>query len=190
MPSLPTPGASDDTWGQELNDFLLVAHNADGTINDASILEQTYTSQTVATYAAAVTAASGTQKKIITVTNDENSGGSGIKYWYDGSAGVVVPIVMQTVITTQVGTTYTIDSSDYGKRIHFTSASNITITLPTGLPAGFWCEIVKKGNGNITVVAGSSATLNSYGNTIVTQYGIAHLENEGSNVWTLFGKIV
>lgn len=31
MPSLPTVGASTDTWGQELNDFLGVAHNADGT---------------------------------------------------------------------------------------------------------------------------------------------------------------
>jgi hypothetical protein len=30
--ALPTPGASDGTWGAELNDFLEVGHNADGTL--------------------------------------------------------------------------------------------------------------------------------------------------------------
>jgi hypothetical protein len=32
MPTLPTPGADYDTWGVELNDFLEVAHAADGRI--------------------------------------------------------------------------------------------------------------------------------------------------------------
>lgn len=31
MATLPTPGADFDTWGTELNDWLQVAHNADGT---------------------------------------------------------------------------------------------------------------------------------------------------------------
>lgn len=31
MPALPTPGGSSGTWGDELNDWLLVDHNADGT---------------------------------------------------------------------------------------------------------------------------------------------------------------
>ena len=35
MPSLPTVGGSSDTWATELNAFLNVAHNADGTLNSA-----------------------------------------------------------------------------------------------------------------------------------------------------------
>lgn len=34
MPSLPTPGGDRGTWGTELNEFLLVSHNADGTLSD------------------------------------------------------------------------------------------------------------------------------------------------------------
>lgn len=31
MATLPTSGGDDGTWGDELNEFLLVDHNADGT---------------------------------------------------------------------------------------------------------------------------------------------------------------
>lgn len=34
---LPTPGADPGNWGEILNDFLLVAHNADGTIKTPGI---------------------------------------------------------------------------------------------------------------------------------------------------------
>ncbi|MBV7332542.1 hypothetical protein KFU94_30805 [Chloroflexi bacterium TSY] len=33
MIQLPIPGQSDGNWGEQLNDFLLVSHNVDGTIN-------------------------------------------------------------------------------------------------------------------------------------------------------------
>lgn len=32
MATLPTPGGDVETWGDELNEFLLVSHNADGTL--------------------------------------------------------------------------------------------------------------------------------------------------------------
>ena len=35
MATLPTPGGDAGTWGDELNEFLLVAHNSNGT-QDAS----------------------------------------------------------------------------------------------------------------------------------------------------------
>lgn len=37
MPQLPTPGQDDGTWGTILNEFLLVAHNADGGLQSSAI---------------------------------------------------------------------------------------------------------------------------------------------------------
>ena len=37
MARLPNPGSDDGTWGQILNDFLLQAHNADGTLKPGSV---------------------------------------------------------------------------------------------------------------------------------------------------------
>ena len=39
MARLPTPGGDDGNWGVILNDYLLQAHNNDGTIKDGSIAE-------------------------------------------------------------------------------------------------------------------------------------------------------
>jgi hypothetical protein len=37
MPQLPIPGSDNGTWGNILNDFLLVAHNSDGTLQQGAI---------------------------------------------------------------------------------------------------------------------------------------------------------
>lgn len=60
MSRLPTPGADDGTWGQVLNDFLSVEHNADGTlIQGDAIAAATATANTALNEANdAVTAAS------------------------------------------------------------------------------------------------------------------------------------
>ncbi len=41
MTRLPQPGADGGTWGDILNDYLLQAHNADGTLKPASVTEET-----------------------------------------------------------------------------------------------------------------------------------------------------
>lgn len=37
MPQLPTPGQDNGTWGDMLNEFLEVAHNADGSLNSSAL---------------------------------------------------------------------------------------------------------------------------------------------------------
>lgn len=37
MARLPQPGADQDTWGEILNDYLSVSHNADGTVKDIAL---------------------------------------------------------------------------------------------------------------------------------------------------------
>jgi hypothetical protein len=39
MATLPTPGADNNTWGDELNEFLLVSHDTDGTLAPAAVEE-------------------------------------------------------------------------------------------------------------------------------------------------------
>lgn len=61
----------------------------------------------------------------------------------------------------QTGTTYTIDATDRGKRIRCTNASAITVTMPNSLTVGFWCELEQGGAGQVTIAAGSGATVNN-----------------------------
>jgi len=37
MSRLPTVGSDSDSWGTVLNDYLLVSHNADGTIKTSAL---------------------------------------------------------------------------------------------------------------------------------------------------------
>lgn len=67
-----------------------------------------------------------------------------------------------TKLNAQVGTTYTLASSDCGKTITFNNASPITVTLPNSLSAGFWCNVIQTGAGQVTLSAGSGATMNNY----------------------------
>ena len=60
----------------------------------------------------------------------------------------------------QVGTTYTLQSSDNGKILTMNNGSAITLTVPAGLPAGFNCTVVQKGAGVVTFTA-SSTTINN-----------------------------
>lgn len=46
MARLPSPGGDDGTWGGVLNDFLNVAHNADGTLKTSAVSSSTPTAST------------------------------------------------------------------------------------------------------------------------------------------------
>jgi hypothetical protein len=68
----------------------------------------------------------------------------------------------QAKINAQTGTTYTLASSDTGKIIECNNASAITVTLPNSLSIGFYCTLVQSGAGQVTLSAGSGATLNNF----------------------------
>lgn len=58
----------------------------------------------------------------------------------------------------QSGTSYTVLTSDYGKVIELTNAGSITVTVPTGLGAGFNCLFAQTGAGQVTFAAGAGMT--------------------------------
>ena len=62
-------------------------------------------------------------------------------------------------INSQAGS-YTLQASDNGKIVRFTSASPVNCTVPNSLIVGFNCLIEQGGAGQVTIVAGASATVN------------------------------
>jgi hypothetical protein len=88
---------------------------------------------------------------------------------------------MNANLNDQTGTTYTLLSTDNGKVITLNNASAITLTVASGLGAGFNCMIVQKGAGIVTLVgAGGVTVTNRIGftktagtNAIVTLIAIA-----------------
>lgn len=80
-------------------------------------------------------------------------------------------------IDTQPGTTYALLANDNGMIVVFTSGSAVTLTVPSGLGVGFSCSIVQYGAGQVTISAGSGATLRlrSGSNKTGGQYAVVSL---------------
>lgn len=93
----------------------------------------------------------------------------------DHTTGAVAGFV--TTLNNQVGTTYTLLSTDTGKTVTFNNASAITVTLPNNLAIGFTCECIQLGAGQVTFSAASGATLQNRQSqsNIAGQYGAARL---------------
>jgi hypothetical protein len=86
-----------------------------------------------------------------------------------------------------VSANYSITSADNGKVIQSTSASAITITIPTGLPTGFNCTVVQMGAGQVTF---SGTYLNRTGFTkTASQYSVVSILHLGSNSIIVTGEM-
>ena len=82
---------------------------------------------------------------------------------------------------------YSITAADNGKVIQSTSASAITVTIPTGLPTGFNCTVVQMGAGQITF---SGTYVNRTGFTkTASQYAVVSILHLGSNSIIVTGEM-
>lgn len=90
----------------------------------------------------------------------------------------------------QTGTTYTLQASDNGGGVRLTNGSAITLTVPSGLGAGFNCLIAQYGAGQVTV-SGSGATVNSRGGAtkLNGQYAVGSLMAHEADVFLLAGDV-
>ena len=86
-----------------------------------------------------------------------------------------------------IAANYSITSADNGKVIQSTSASAITVTIPTGLPTGFNCTVVQMGAGQISF---SGTYLNRGGFTkSASQYSVISILHLGSNSIIVTGEM-
>jgi len=93
-------------------------------------------------------------------------------------------------LQTLSGTSKTLAASDNGTVIVCSSGSATTITVPTGLPAGFNCMIVQTGSGQVTFNASSTTLNNRNGLKTAAQYAMMTLVNYSSNTFVVSGDTV
>ena len=83
---------------------------------------------------------------------------------------------------------YTLQASDNGKVVVMNKGSAVTVTVPSGLGAGFNCSFVQKGAGQVSFSASSTTIYNRQSHTkINAQYGVASLLAYADVVFVLAG---
>ena len=91
-------------------------------------------------------------------------------------------------INDQPGTAYTLLASDNGKVVVLNDGSAVTVTVPSGLGAGFNCSFVQKGAGQVSFSASSTTINNRQSHTkINAQFGVASLVAYTADVFVLAG---
>ncbi len=91
-------------------------------------------------------------------------------------------------INAQTGTTYTLQASDNGGIVTCSNASAITVTVPSGLGAGFNCLVIQKGAGQITFSPSSTTVNNRQSHTkSAGQHAICTLAADVANNFYLGG---
>ena len=74
-----------------------------------------------------------------------------------GDQAVTHRTVDHRVTTENVSGNRTLAAGDAGKTLLITAAA--TITIPTGLPAGFICMLIRTGGGNVAITGATGVTL-------------------------------
>jgi hypothetical protein len=88
-------------------------------------------------------------------------------------------------------TAYTLVQSDNGKVIYCANTGAATITIPSGLTAGFNCMIVQMAAGSVTIVQGASTTVYNRSNYTKAggQYAVVTVVSPASNVFITGGDM-
>ena len=92
-------------------------------------------------------------------------------------------------INDQTGTTYTLVAGDNGKVVVLDNASAVTVTVPSGLGAGFNCSFVQKGGGQVSFTGAVGVTINNRQShtKINAQYGVASIVAYAADTFVLAG---
>ena len=111
-----------------------------------------------------------------------------------GPAGATGPIGTAYVLSSQTGTSYTLQLADASQFISCTNGSAVTITVPTDasvtFPLGTRIMIFQQGAGQVTFQAAGGVTLQSTpGLKIAEQYGGAELVKLATDTWAIVGRL-
>lgn len=82
-------------------------------------------------------------------------------YYYYNGAGTWIAIGSSTTAVNVQSGAYTLASTDNKNIVVINSATDVTVTVPTGLSPGFFCQIIQKGAGRVTLASASGVAMNS-----------------------------
>ena len=106
----------------------------------------------------------------------------------DGDFGGTAILGFDATLNDQTGTAYTLLAGDNGKVVVLNNGSAITVTVPSGLGAGFNCSFVQKGAGQVSFSASGTTINNRQSHTkINAQFGVASLVAYADDVFVLAG---
>ena len=90
---------------------------------------------------------------------------------------------------TLVSGSTTIDATFNGLVIYYDGSSAATLTFPATLLPGFSCQVVQGGSGQITVAAGTGATMNNRQSFTKTagQYAVMSVQHRSDGTFYLSG---
>jgi hypothetical protein len=129
----------------------------------------------------------GTTKKI-TVSNLMGAVTINAGNLTDGDFGGTAILGFDASINDQTGTAYTLLAGDNGKVVVLNNGSAVTVTVPSGLGAGFNCSFVQKGAGQVSFSASSTTINNRQSHTKINgQYGVASLLAYADDTFVLAG---
>ena len=109
-------------------------------------------------------------------------------YYWNGTAWTQISNGL--IVDASKTASFSVAAADNNKLFLISSASAVTVTIPTGLPVGFSCQFIQTGAGVITLL-GSSVTLNSAnGLTSRAQNSAVGLVMSSSTVGYVFGDTI
>jgi len=84
-----------------------------------------------------------------------------------------------------------------GKLVIVTAATGVAFTVPkdaddtSGMAVGDWCDVIQGGAGQVTITAGSGATLRNAAATakILAQYGRVRVQKIGASTFAVSGQL-
>lgn len=86
-------------------------------------------------------------------------------FYLGESGGTLIVLTFGTLNPNNLGVAYTADytlsESDHGSILEFDSPTDITLTVPTGLPPGFQVSITQLGEGQVVIVGAGSLQINN-----------------------------
>lgn len=84
---------------------------------------------------------------------------------------------------------YTLQASDNGKVVVMNKGTTVTVTVDSGLGAGFNCSFVQKGAGQVSFTGAAGVTINNRQShtKINAQYGVASIVAYAADTFVLAG---
>jgi hypothetical protein len=192
---LPTPGGDDGDWGDILNGFLEVSHNADGTLQTAALIQAG--GEVISNKGQVSGYASLNNFGLVPTTQLGDGSASSSNYLRgDGAWGVPTSNSAQALTPTTIKTSaYTAAPGDFIPVD--TTGNSVVITLPTAPTDKSRIEIKMintSGSNAVTFNAGGSDVFNKVGGAttgtlsllnqaVMLQYESANDEGNGTGIW-------